>query len=477
MQQHLRRWPQRKQQPQRRKLRAAYRKAERLHQPKAEKELQWQKDKDHQPPREEQQPPREDQQFYRQPSRLHQRKAEKELQWQKDKDHQPPREEQQCHKQPPSRNLSSSSLSSLRVQQELARFEHLVTEGSISDVQKMAGLTCLQWSCALTPPMAPAMMPPLPPPCPGAPLRPPCMTPAMTPVPPKVELPKKNVPQPTNLYNSFNWSKLPDAKLQVTVWSELGESELYNNMELESSRYGSNGRWSCPSRSTEVPATALGSSTRGGGRSGSSRPYDESGGRRTGRRRGCTSRRRRRSSCDRRRRSTSRRGRTSSSIGNRRGCTSGRRRRSSSGRRIRITSRRGRSSSATNNRLAEIYRHLSSHFITIISGAGPFRASCHRGQHIRCPEDGRSDVSAMELCPNATDGAGHDATITATLSGCTAPATVHDASNDSCATQSGAAKEERAAAHESIQQLQLVQAAGCQAPGHRLERAWRERAV
>ncbi|XP_020805614.1 uncharacterized protein LOC110182025 [Drosophila serrata] len=137
----------------------------------------------------------------------------------------------------------------------------------------------------------------------GCTLRPPCMTPAMTPVPPKVELPKENVPQPTNL---------PDAKLQVTVWSELGESELYNNMELESSRYGSNGRWSCPSRSTEVPATALGSSIRGGGRSGSSSPYDESGGRRTGRRRGCTRRRRRRSSCGRRR-ITSRRGRRSSS--------------------------------------------------------------------------------------------------------------------------------------------------------------------
>ncbi|XP_020805714.1 disheveled-associated activator of morphogenesis 1-like isoform X2 [Drosophila serrata] len=92
-----------------------------------------------------------------------------------------------------------NSLSSLRVQQELARFEYLVTEGSISDVQKMAGLPCLQWSCALTPAMASAMKPPPPPPCPGAPLRPPCMTPAMSPVPPKVKLPKKNVPQPTNL--------------------------------------------------------------------------------------------------------------------------------------------------------------------------------------------------------------------------------------------------------------------------------------
>jgi len=49
-----------------------------------------------------------------------------------------------------------------------------------------------------------------------------------------VELPKKNVPQPANPLKSFNWSKLPDAKLQGTVWSELDESKLYNNMELES---------------------------------------------------------------------------------------------------------------------------------------------------------------------------------------------------------------------------------------------------
>lgn len=57
---------------------------------------------------------------------------------------------------------------------------------------------------------------------------------ATAPAPPKVELPKKNVPQPANPLKSFNWSKLPDAKLQGTVWSELDESKLYNNMELES---------------------------------------------------------------------------------------------------------------------------------------------------------------------------------------------------------------------------------------------------
>ncbi|XP_043659323.1 disheveled-associated activator of morphogenesis 1 isoform X1 [Drosophila teissieri] len=132
-------------------------------------------------------------------------------------------------------------------QQERARLERLVTEGSIPDDQKVAGLTGCNGAVSPPPappmlkaipppppPMAPSMMPPPPPPCPGAPPPPPSMAQTMAPAPPKVDLPKKNVPQPTNPLKSFNWSKLPDAKLQGTVWSELDESKLYNNMELES---------------------------------------------------------------------------------------------------------------------------------------------------------------------------------------------------------------------------------------------------
>ncbi|KAH8396100.1 hypothetical protein KR222_003314, partial [Zaprionus bogoriensis] len=133
-------------------------------------------------------------------------------------------------------------------QQERARLERLVTEGSIPDDQKVAGLTGCNGAVSPPPPpppmlkavppppppMAAALLPPPPPPCPGAPPPPPNMAPAMAPAPPKVEMPKKNVPQPANPLKSFNWSKLPDAKLQGTVWSELDESKLYNNMELES---------------------------------------------------------------------------------------------------------------------------------------------------------------------------------------------------------------------------------------------------
>ncbi|XP_017086779.1 disheveled-associated activator of morphogenesis 1 isoform X2 [Drosophila eugracilis] len=134
----------------------------------------------------------------------------------------------------------------LSEQQERARLERLVTEGSIPDDQKVAGLTGCNGAVSPPqappmlkaippppPPMAPSMMPPPPPPCPGAP-PPPSMPQTTAPAPPKTDLPKKNVPQPTNPLKSFNWSKLPDAKLQGTVWSELDESKLYNNMELES---------------------------------------------------------------------------------------------------------------------------------------------------------------------------------------------------------------------------------------------------
>lgn len=69
-------------------------------------------------------------------------------------------------------------------------------------------------------------MPPPPPPVPKAPAMP---APALT----RTESIKKNVPQPSNPLKSFNWSKLPDAKVQGTIWSELDDSKLYTNIELE----------------------------------------------------------------------------------------------------------------------------------------------------------------------------------------------------------------------------------------------------
>jgi hypothetical protein len=45
---------------------------------------------------------------------------------------------------------------------------------------------------------------------------------------------KKNVPQSGQPLKSFNWAKLPELKIQNTVWSELDETKWYNSMDLES---------------------------------------------------------------------------------------------------------------------------------------------------------------------------------------------------------------------------------------------------
>ncbi|XP_035891223.1 disheveled-associated activator of morphogenesis 1 isoform X1 [Anopheles stephensi] len=136
-------------------------------------------------------------------------------------------------------------------QQERLRLERLVTEGSIPDDQKVAGLQGANCNgqatspppppppgpCKLPPPPPPPMMMPAAPPPPPAPGGLPKMAPAgpQAPAAPKApEAPKKNVPQPANPLKSFNWSKLPDSKLQGTVWSELDDTKWYNSIELES---------------------------------------------------------------------------------------------------------------------------------------------------------------------------------------------------------------------------------------------------
>lgn len=125
--------------------------------------------------------------------------------------------------------------------QERVRLERLVTEGSIPDDQKVAGLqgslpAMSQSTSPVPPPPPKLMMPPPPPPClPGPPPpMPPMGGMGMAPMMTKVELPKKNIPPSSNPLKSFNWSKLPDSKVNGTIWSELDESKLYNSMDLES---------------------------------------------------------------------------------------------------------------------------------------------------------------------------------------------------------------------------------------------------
>ncbi|XP_068085675.1 disheveled-associated activator of morphogenesis 1 isoform X2 [Anabrus simplex] len=133
---------------------------------------------------------------------------------------------------------------------ERHRLERLVSSGSLPDDAKVVGLrsgvdsNALEFNgptdfvCPAPPPPPPPSQapPPPPPPAPGmGPPPPPQAPPSAPPSAPSArpEPVKKNVPQPSNPLKSFNWSKLPDAKVSGTIWSELDETKLYTAMELE----------------------------------------------------------------------------------------------------------------------------------------------------------------------------------------------------------------------------------------------------
>merc|ERR1719273_1107913 len=95
----------------------------------------------------------------------------------------------------------------------------------------------LESALAPLPPPPPPMAPPPPAP-PGAPPPPPLLQAGG----PNPSLPnttealraavKKCVPQPSNPLKSFNWSKLPECKVQGTIWTELDDSKLYKQLDL-----------------------------------------------------------------------------------------------------------------------------------------------------------------------------------------------------------------------------------------------------
>nr|KAF6483903.1 dishevelled associated activator of morphogenesis 1 [Rousettus aegyptiacus] len=90
------------------------------------------------------------------------------------------------------------------------------------------------------PPLIPGgILPPPPPPLPpGGPPPPPGPPPLGGIMPPPgaplgLALKKKNIPQPTNALKSFNWSKLPENKLEGTVWTEIDDTKVFKILDLE----------------------------------------------------------------------------------------------------------------------------------------------------------------------------------------------------------------------------------------------------
>ncbi|KAK9409340.1 disheveled-associated activator of morphogenesis 1 [Crotalus adamanteus] len=88
------------------------------------------------------------------------------------------------------------------------------------------------------PPGAILPPPPPPPPPPGGPPPPPGPPPigGLTPAPGAPlgsALKRKNIPQPTHALKSFNWSKLPENKLEGTVWTGIDDAKVFKVLDLE----------------------------------------------------------------------------------------------------------------------------------------------------------------------------------------------------------------------------------------------------
>lgn len=81
------------------------------------------------------------------------------------------------------------------------------------------------------PPPPPPLPPGGPPPPPGPPPLGGILPPPGAPV--SLTLKKKNIPQPTNALKSFNWSKLPENKLEGTVWTEIDDTKVFKILDLE----------------------------------------------------------------------------------------------------------------------------------------------------------------------------------------------------------------------------------------------------
>jgi len=85
-----------------------------------------------------------------------------------------------------------------------------------------------------TPPPPPPMAPP--PPMPPGPPPPPMMNggpPSLAQTEQLRQAIRKCVPQPSNPLKSFNWSKLPECKVQGTIWTDLDDSRLYKQLDLQ----------------------------------------------------------------------------------------------------------------------------------------------------------------------------------------------------------------------------------------------------
>ena len=126
-----------------------------------------------------------------------------------------------CH------NETKQRLSAVESRSVMSDSFKLVTSSSVPD----SGGSAL-----LPPPPPPPLAPPPPPGPPGPPAPPPPMSsgpPSLVQTEQLRQVIKKCVPQPSNPLKSFNWSKLPECKVDGTIWTDIDDSRLYKQLDLQ----------------------------------------------------------------------------------------------------------------------------------------------------------------------------------------------------------------------------------------------------
>merc|ERR1719242_1914026 len=123
--------------------------------------------------------------------------------------------------------LETETLCHNETKQRLSAVE---SSRSVSDFKLVSPPVVAAGSC-LPPPPPPAAPPP---PMPPGPPPPPKLAgpPSLVQTEQLRQVIKKCVPQPSNPLKSFNWSKLPECKVDGTIWTDMDDSKVYRALDL-----------------------------------------------------------------------------------------------------------------------------------------------------------------------------------------------------------------------------------------------------
>ncbi|VFV20153.1 disheveled-associated activator of [Lynx pardinus] len=148
------------------------------------------------------------------------------------------KKERECDAKTQEKEEMMQTLNKMKEKLEKETSEHKQVKQQVADLTAQLhelNRSCLcfdpRWTLPWSPRGALSFLCPRVPPPPGPPPLGGIMPPPGAPL--GLALKKKNIPQPTNALKSFNWSKLPENKLEGTVWTEIDDTKVFKILDLE----------------------------------------------------------------------------------------------------------------------------------------------------------------------------------------------------------------------------------------------------